>query len=71
MHEEVYLLGYIAVYSVESQPTFQRNMSLPSSGSKKGPSKKPAWQAQQLCLTDTTVQKDLHFTHEIPFGYMP
>jgi hypothetical protein len=28
------LLGYYAAYSVERQPTFRRNMSPPSSGSK-------------------------------------
>jgi hypothetical protein len=33
--EEYYLLGNDAVYSVESQPTFRRNISPPSSGSKK------------------------------------
>jgi hypothetical protein len=31
-HEELYLLGYNAVRSVESQPTFRRNMSASSSG---------------------------------------
>jgi hypothetical protein len=45
MHEELYLLGYKAVYSVESQRTFWTIMSLPSSGSKNKP-RKPA----QFCL---------------------
>jgi hypothetical protein len=40
-YEEYCLLGYTAVYSAESQPTFRRNMSPTSSGSNK-PSKKPA-----------------------------
>jgi hypothetical protein len=40
--EELYLLGYNAVYFVESQPIFQRNISLPSSELKSKPSKKPA-----------------------------
>lgn len=37
------LLGYNTIYSVESQLTFPKNMSPPSSVSKKKPSKKPAW----------------------------
>jgi hypothetical protein len=41
-YEEFYLLGYNAVQSVVSQPTFRRNISPQSSGSKKKPSKKPA-----------------------------
>jgi hypothetical protein len=39
--DEYYLLGYNAVQSVESQPTFRRNLLPPSSGSKNKPSKKP------------------------------
>jgi hypothetical protein len=31
-YEEFYLLGYNAVYSAEYQPSFQRNISPPSSG---------------------------------------
>jgi hypothetical protein len=31
-HAEFYLLGHKAVQSIERQPTFQRNMSPPSSG---------------------------------------
>jgi hypothetical protein len=38
--EELYFLGYIAVQSDESQPTFQKNFSPPFSGSKNKPSKK-------------------------------
>jgi hypothetical protein len=38
--EEVYLLGYNTVQSVESKPTFRRNMSPPSSGSKNKPGAK-------------------------------
>jgi hypothetical protein len=41
-HDVFCLLGYNAVQSIESQPTFRRNMSPPSSGSEKEPSKKPA-----------------------------
>jgi hypothetical protein len=41
-NEEFCLLGYDAVSSVESQSTFRRNMSPPSSGSKNKLSKKPA-----------------------------
>jgi hypothetical protein len=36
-YEEFYLLGYNAVYTVEYQPTFRKNMSPPSSGSKNRP----------------------------------
>jgi hypothetical protein len=36
-----YLLGYNAVQPVESEPTFRKNISPPSSGSNK-PSKIPA-----------------------------
>jgi hypothetical protein len=40
-YEELYLLGYNTLQSVESQPTFRRNISLPSLVSKNEPSKKP------------------------------
>jgi hypothetical protein len=40
--EEYYFLGYNAVSSIESQPTFQRDISPPSSGSKNKLNKKPA-----------------------------
>jgi hypothetical protein len=42
MTEEYYILEYNAVYSVGSKPTFRRNISPPSSGSKNEPRKKPA-----------------------------
>jgi hypothetical protein len=38
--EEYYVLGYNAVQFVESQLTFRRNISPPSSGSKHKPRKK-------------------------------
>jgi hypothetical protein len=41
--EEVYLLGYTAVKSVESQPTFRRSLSPAFSGQKNKPCEKPAW----------------------------
>jgi hypothetical protein len=42
VYKEYYLLGYNAVYSVENKPTFRRNISPRSSGSKNKPNKKPA-----------------------------
>jgi hypothetical protein len=42
LFEEFYLLGYNTVQAAESQPTFRKNMSPPSPGSKNKPSKKPA-----------------------------
>jgi hypothetical protein len=41
-YEEFYLLGYNAMQSNESQKTFWRNMSPPSSRSRNKPCKKPA-----------------------------
>jgi hypothetical protein len=38
-----YLLGYNAMYSTETQPTFRRNMSPQSSGSKNKPRKTSEW----------------------------
>jgi hypothetical protein len=46
-YEEFYHMGHNAVWSGENQPTFQRNKSPSSSGSKSKPSKKPAWRRQQ------------------------
>jgi hypothetical protein len=39
------------VYRVESQPTFRRNILLPSLGSKNNPGKKKAWSRQQVPLS--------------------
>jgi hypothetical protein len=41
-YEELYLLGYKAVYPVENQKTFQRNMLPSFSGFKNKSIKKPA-----------------------------
>jgi hypothetical protein len=53
--EELYLLEYNAVYSVESH-LFRRNMSRLSSRSKNRPSKKPAWSSMlTTCSSETSV----------------
>jgi hypothetical protein len=44
-HEEFCIIGYNAMKPVKNQLTIQRSMSLPSSGSKSKPSKKPAGRA--------------------------
>jgi hypothetical protein len=46
--EEFYLLGYNGMYSVETQPTFRRNMWPLSSGSQKKPNKKATCSACYL-----------------------
>jgi hypothetical protein len=51
-HKEFLLLGYNAVELVEIQPTFQRNMSLRTSGSKETPSNKPARSKHSLLFED-------------------
>jgi hypothetical protein len=50
LHEELYLLGYNAVYSDESKPTFRRNMSPPSSGSRN-----KALKMEAICSSETSV----------------
>jgi hypothetical protein len=42
VYEKFYPLDYHMALSVESQPTFRRNMSLPSSVSENKTNKKPA-----------------------------
>jgi hypothetical protein len=46
-YEEYHHLGYNAVQSVDSQPTFRRNISPPSSGPKHKPSKKATWKHRE------------------------
>jgi hypothetical protein len=53
--EEFCILGYNAVKSVDSQLTFRRNMSPPSSGSNSKPSEIPAWSWQQAILVSCLV----------------
>jgi hypothetical protein len=48
--KEPYFLGYKSVLSVENQPTFQRNMLLPSSEVKNKSIKKPAWRSYTQSL---------------------
>jgi hypothetical protein len=55
-YEECYHLRSNAVLSVESQPTFRRKISHPSSGSKNTQSKMPAWkQVTSRALSETSV----------------
>jgi hypothetical protein len=57
-YEEYYLLGYNAMYSVESQPMFRRDMSPPSWGPKYKQSKKAAWkqvESRAICSFETSV----------------
>jgi hypothetical protein len=51
--EDYYILGYNAVQSVGSQPTFRKNISPPSPGSKYKPSKKPALLATYFMLVSS------------------
>jgi DNA modification methylase len=46
---EIYLLRYNTMQSIESQPTFQRNNSHPTSVLTSKSSKKPAWSMRQAC----------------------
>jgi hypothetical protein len=69
-HKELCLLGYNAVYSVESQSTFRRNMSSGSKNNKRETSmKKVASRAPLVpcCASETSVdsqRKTLHCTPE-------
>jgi hypothetical protein len=53
---EEYLLGYNAVWSVESQPTFRSNISPPYSGSKNEP----------ICSSETSVDLQRTTRHYMP-----
>jgi hypothetical protein len=53
--KELHLLRYNALQSVQSQPMFRRNMSLPSSGSKNKSSKKPGTTRHAVHLKSTAV----------------
>jgi hypothetical protein len=65
-------LGYKAVHSVENQPTFRKNTSGPSSGSKTKPNKKTQNEAgiKQSLLTrySSETSVDLHLTTQL---YIP
>jgi hypothetical protein len=50
-------LGYTAVYSAECQPTFGRNISPPSSGSKSKPSKKTARNREAITAAGDVLPK--------------
>jgi hypothetical protein len=65
--EESYFLVYYALQPVESQATFQRNVSPPSSDPNNKPSKKPAWkQAASRPLHINTKRKLILF----PYGWL-
>jgi hypothetical protein len=67
-YERFYLLEYIGVYFVESQPMFLRNMSPPSSGSKNKPRAKPAQSRQQELPEDNRSGRDARLVtvpHEV------
>jgi hypothetical protein len=49
-NEEFYLPGYSAVYFVESQPMFRRNMSTPSAELNSKPSMEPANKAKKASI---------------------
>jgi hypothetical protein len=59
-YEKYHLLGHNAVYSVECQPTFWRNISPPSSGSKEQVQLETSAKAggkQSLCLADLFLKR--------------
>jgi hypothetical protein len=61
-YEEFCLLGYNAMYSIESQQMSRKNLSLPSSGSKNKLNKIPVWKQvinrvnRQICSSETSVK---------------
>jgi hypothetical protein len=57
---EHYLLGCNTVYSGRNQPTFQRNVLHPSTGSKNSPIEKPV-----------RSRKVLHHSNPLQQGYVP
>jgi hypothetical protein len=58
-YEQSYLLGHKALLSVESKPTFRRNISPPSSCSKNKPRQKQAY--KQLTIGAVTLKRRLTF----------
>jgi hypothetical protein len=73
-YEESYLLGYNAVQSIESQPTFRRNMSPTSAGSKKKSSSAchllSRWFLTRLILRPWRLRRHVPPKRQLTFNWL-